>query len=87
MPEAYINYDGVNTEEALSEVSKLVSREKLTVWIYLDKPNFAWLTDRDKASEELCARVKKYATLGIANVNCAEDVYEAIKFGADVVEV
>lgn len=87
MPTAYINYDGVNTDDMLAKVSALVPAGKLTVWIYLDKPNFAWLTDRDKASPELCERVKKYATLGIANVNCAEDVYEAIKLGADIVEV
>ena len=87
MPEAYINYDGVNTEEMLKQVSDIVPKGKLTVWIYLDKPNFAWLTDRDKASPELCARVKKYALLGIANTTCSEDVYEAIALGADIVEV
>ena len=87
MPEAYINYDGVNTEEMLKQVSALVPKGKLTVWIYLDRPNFAWLTDRDKASPELCERVKKYANLGIANATCPEDVYEAILLGADVVEV
>ena len=87
MPEAYINYDGVNTDEMLSKVSALVPKGKLTVWIYLDRPNFAWLTDRDKASPELCRRVKKYANLGIANVTCPEDVYDAIRLGADVVEV
>ena len=87
MPNAFINYDGVNTDEALSNISHMVSKEKLTVWVYLDKPNFAWLTDRDKATPEVCERVKKYAMLGIANVNCAEDVYEAIMLGADIVEV
>ena len=87
MPDALINYDGVNTEEALEKISRLVPRERLCVWVYLDKPNFSWLTDRDKASHEVCARVKKYATLGVANVNCPEDVYDAIKFDPDIVEV
>ena len=87
MPNAFINYDGVNTEEALKEIREIVPREKLSVWVYLDKPNFAWLTDRDKASQKVCTRVKKYASLGIANINCAEDVYEAIMFNPDIVEV
>lgn len=87
LPDARINYDGKNTEEDLKEIAALVPRERLSVWIYLDKPNFAWLTDRDKASPELCARVRKYAALGIANVNCPEDVREAMLMGADIIEV
>ena len=69
------------------EVAALVPRERLSVWVYLDKPNFSWLTDRDKASPELCARVKKYAALGIANVTYPEDVREAMLLGADIIEV
>ena len=87
LPDAYIDYDGSTTEEKLQEVCSLVRPERLTVFLYLDKPNFAWLTDRDKASPEVCARVKKYARLGIANVCNPEDVREAILLGADIVEV
>ena len=87
LPEAFINYDGKNTEEELKRVAELVPRDRLSVWVYLDKPNFSWLTDRDKASYEVCSRVKKYATLGIANVNCAEDVHEAMLFEPDIIEV
>ena len=87
LPDARINYDGKNTEEDLAEIAALVPRERLSVWVYLDKPNFAWLTDRDKASPELCARVRKYAVLGIANVTFPEDVREAMLFGADIIEV
>lgn len=86
-PDAYVNYDGVNTEAALAEVCSLVRPERLVVFLYLDKPNFAWLVDRDKASPEVCARVKKYAKLGIGNTRCCEDVREAILLGADVIEV
>lgn len=87
LPDARINYDGKNTEKDLAEIAALVPRKQLTVWIYLDKPNYAWLTDRDKASPELCARVKKYAVLGIANVTFPEDVREAMLLGADIIEV
>ncbi len=86
-PDAYIDYDGVTTDEALAEIIALVRPERLTVWLYLDKPNFAWLVDRDKASPAACARVKKYATLGIGNICCPEDVREAFLLGADIIEV
>ena len=86
-PEAYINYDGDTKEADLEAVLALVPRERLSVWVYLDKPNFAWLTDRDNASPAVCARVKKYATLGIANVSAPEDVREAMLLGADMIEV
>ena len=87
LPDAYINYDGSTTEEELREICSLVRPERLVVFVYLDKPNFAWLTDRDKASPEVCARVKKYARLGVANIRNPEDVREAILLGADIVEV
>ena len=32
MPNAFINYDGVNTEEALKEIREILPREKLSVW-------------------------------------------------------
>ena len=87
LPDAYINYDGRNTDEDLAKIASLVPRERLSVWVYLDRPNFAWLTDREKASQTLCERVKKYAALGIANVNCPEDVREAILFDPDIIEL
>lgn len=87
LPDAYINYDGVNTDEELEKICTLVRPERLTVFVYLDKPNFSWLVDRDKASPKVCARVKKYAKLGIGNTRYPDDVREAILLGADVVEV
>ena len=71
----------------LTAVRKLVPRERLEVWVYLDRPNFAWLDDRRKASDETCRRIKKYAALGIANVNTADDVREAYMFAPDIIEV
>ncbi len=86
-PEALIGYDGVPSDEMLTEVTRLVPREQLQVWVYLDRPNFAWLDNRRKASEEVCRRIKKYAELGIANVNTADDVREAYMFDPDIIEV
>ena len=86
LPNACINYDGNTTEEQLIELSAIVPKGQLTVWMYYDNPHFAWLTDRYKASPENCARVKKYARLGIANIHNTYEMVDAIKFGADVIE-
>ncbi|MBQ7336307.1 MAG: hypothetical protein IJW92_07545 [Clostridia bacterium] len=86
-PDALIDYDGNTTEQHLKEVTALVKPENLLVWLYLDKPNFAWLTDRFKASRENCERVKRFARLGIGNVNTPDDVKEALEFEPYVVEV
>ena len=85
-PKALINYDGNTTEQDLEAVCALVPKDQLTVWMYYDNPQFAWLTDRFKASPENCARVKKYAQLGIANVRTPYEMRDAIRFGADVIE-
>ena len=86
-PEALIDYDGDTTEKDLTEILSLVPYDRLLVWMYLDKPNFAWLTDRAKASAENCARVKKFARLGIANVNNPYDLLEALSYEPYIVEV
>lgn len=86
-PDAYINYDGPVTDEMLQLVTARVRPERLFVWVYLDKPNFAWLEQTRKVSRENCARVKRYAKMGIANVNTPYDVREALSFEPDIVEV
>ena len=86
LPNALINYDGNTREEDLERVCALVPYDQLIVWMYYDNPHFAWLTDRYKASFENCARVKKYARLGIANILNTYEMRDAIRFGADVIE-
>jgi len=87
LPDAMIDYDGNTMETDLELITSLVKYENLLVWIYLDKPNFSWLTDRVKASKENCARIKRYARLGIANVNNPYDAIEALEFDPDVLEI
>ncbi len=86
-PDALICYDGNTTEENLKEITSIVKPENLIVWLYLDTPNFAWLTDRVKASAENCARVKKYARLGIGNVENPYDVAEAASYDPYMIEI
>lgn len=87
MPDAAFDFD-VNTEdEVLCEACRLVKPENLIVWLYLDKPNFSWLAAKAKTAPENIARVRKYARLGIANVNNAIDVKEALEMCPDILEV
>ena len=86
LPNALINYDGQTTEEILSKIRSIVPYDQLIVWMYYDNPHFAWLTDRYKTSPENCARVKKYARLGIANVLNTYEMRDAMLWGADVIE-
>lgn len=87
LPDARILYDGNTGEEELRAVCSLVPHDRLTVYMYYDNDNFAWLTDRMKASRENCARVKKYARLGIANILNTDEMREAIIFGADILQL
>lgn len=86
IPGALINYDGNTTEEDLQKICALVPYEQLTVWMYYDNENFAWLTDRYKTSPENCARVKKYAKLGIGNICTPNELRNAMRWGADFAE-
>jgi len=86
-PDANIDYDGPSTDEMLQEVTKLVKRENLSVWLYMDKPNFSWLEQTRKVSEETISCAKRYARVGIGNVNNTYEVVEALSYLPDVVEV
>ena len=86
-PDARIDYDGNTTEEDLEEILRWVRPENLQVWLYMDKPNFAWLTDRVKASAFNCARVKQYAKLGLGNICNPYDMQEALLYEPDIIEV
>lgn len=87
-PEANIVYEGETAEEDLQAVTSLVKPEHLTIWLYLNKPNFSsWLEPLRLTSPENCARVKKYGRLGIANINHTFDVREAMQYEPDIIEL
>jgi len=87
IPDANIVYEGVITEKLLQEVTSLVSPEHLTIWCYLDMPNFAWLEPSRKTSPEICALIKKYGRLGIGNINHTFDVRMAMQYDPDIIEL
>ena len=86
-PDACFDYDVNLEDEALEEVCRLVRRENLLIWMYMDKPNFSWLVQKAKVSAENYARVKQYGRVGIANINNPIDMLEAEAFCPDVLEV
>ena len=86
IPDAAFDYD-VNLEDAaLTEVCALVRPENRLFWLYLDRPNFAWLVQKAKASPENCERVRKYGRIGIANICNPVDVMDAMAYMPDVIE-
>lgn len=86
-PDACFDYDVNLEDEALEDVCRLVKRENLLIWMYMDKPNFSWLVQKAKVSAENYARVKQYGRVGIANINNPIDMLEAEAFCPDVLEV
>ena len=87
-PDAHIDWDGLSDDETLTRLCEKVAPDRLIVWLYMDKPNFAWLKEpQRKTSAENCARVKRYARLGIANVCNPYDVKEALDFEPYIIEV
>lgn len=86
-PDAMIVYEGVISEEMLDAVTAIVAPENLMIWCYLDMPNFSWLESSRKTSPEICALIKKYGRLGIGNINHTFDVYMAMQYDPDMIEL
>ena len=86
IPDAYIHYDGTDlSEQTLVEISELANGQ-LTVWVCYDLPHLSWFKG-EKASVELCERVRKYGKLGIWILSTREELEDAVvNLGADFVE-
>ena len=87
MPDASFDYDVNLEDEALTEVCRLVERQRLLFWLYLDRPNFSWLVQKAKASQENCERVRRFGRIGIGNICNPVDVMDALAFHPDVIEL
>ena len=82
---AEIHYDGLVTEEILKELKETVGENKLVVWLAIESPNTSWVK-LPKATETLCETVKQYAMLGLWILHEDEDLAEAKRLGADIIE-
>ena len=85
-PEAEIHYDGAVSDEVLSELSRRIEKERLTVWMPYKCELTSWVTTAF-ADEEICAKIKKCAKLGIWILSDYDQAQIAVdKFGADIIE-
>ena len=84
-PRAHIHYDGLVTEQILQEITDILVRNPLIVWMALDTPLTGWVKI-PKADPAICAMVKKYGDLGIWILNTQEELEQAKKLGADIIE-
>lgn len=81
-----IDYDGEVTEKILTELSELVPRERLTVWLPYKCAATAWVK-LPFADRELSRLVKKYASLGVWLIKDSESFKCAVsELEPDIVE-
>jgi len=84
-PESEIHYDGPITEEILQQMSAIVERDKLVVWLPVQNQWTEWVKIAF-AEEERCRFVKKYAKLGLWILSEYREYDWAEKVGADIIE-
>lgn len=86
VPEAEIHYDGPVTRESLQEISSIVDKEKLVVWLPYKSELTSWVTV-PFADRKLATLVKDYARLGIWILSEYEQFDDAVEnLGADIIE-
>ncbi len=85
-PNATLHYDGEVTDEILQELSALVPKEKLAVWLPYPTELNTWVKV-PFVSSELCEKVKKYAALGLWILSREEEYADAARrFAPDIIE-
>ncbi len=86
MPTAAIHYDGIDlSEECLQQVVNLSEGHHLTIWVCYDN-KLTKSFKGERASAELCERVKKYGECGLWILYRQEEMEDAVAFGVDVIE-
>ncbi len=65
LPDAEVSYDGLTDPERLKELNGIVGRDKLTVWIPIDRQMARWAPEKWFASPGEAALIRPYARLGI----------------------
>lgn len=87
IPTAALHYDGIDvSEEVLAKVAEISKGHPLVIWLCYDTPATKWYKG-ERASVELCERVRKYGEIGIWLLAEKEELREAVlDFRADYVE-
>ena len=86
LPETQIHYDGLVTQEKLKEISTVVPKEQLTIWLRFDNPVTSWCKN-PPVSDENAVLVKAYGKLGVWLL-CSQAELEAAteRYHADIIE-
>lgn len=85
LPDAYVHFDGVVSDESLSELEKLVKPERLYVWMRFDNAVTAWNTT-PPVDETYAAKIEKIGKLGVWLLTKPEEAERAKKLGAYIAE-
>lgn len=81
-----IDYDGEVDEKILIELTNIIKKENLTVWLPYKCEKTKWVKI-PFASKELITLVKKYAKVGIWIINNNEDYLDVIQnYSPDIIE-
>ena len=79
------HYDGVVTKEKLEQLSKIVPKNRLTVWMPYKNPSTSWV-NVPFADSETAGLIKNYARFGIWILSKYSELEDADGLGADVIE-
>ena len=85
LPQMCFHYDGEVTEEILDELSAILPKERLTVWMPLKNRHTSWVKTAF-ATSEICDMIKTHASLGIWLISEYSELATAQALGADIAE-
>ena len=85
-PTVQIHYDGPVNDDTLAEVSELVPKSQLTVWMRYDNAATSWNTT-PPVNRESAEKIHKIGKLGVWIIREESELQDAVNlYGADVIE-
>lgn len=84
-PDMSLHYDGAVDPASLEALGKLLPKEKLTVWLPHQNPKTTWVKV-EFANPRLAELIRPYASLGVWILSDHQELADAEKLGADLIE-
>ena len=85
LPDAYVHFDGKVDDIALAELARLVSPDRLYVWMRFDNAATSWNTT-PPATPEAAEQIHKIGKLGVWIIHTEAELKTAVALGADIAE-
>ncbi len=85
LPDITVHYDGKTDGAILKELSSLVPKERLFIWLPVKCERTFW-SKCTFADDFLVQEAKKYARLGLWIIDSREEFNRAVNWGADIIE-